>query len=178
MAAALTLDDLPQGFQEMSAEGLSDMQQDLSKGAIAFGFGDQRDENLVMGQLVPFTTRIEQATFDAMLPDLIDVFPAVFGASTTPETIPGLDDVGVSRAGSTFVTGMLNFTTRWDIVVFRRGEIGVFLSVAHNEGSGSALNIADIAHFLDERFINFLGINPLVFGGDNVKRPRHLSLAS
>jgi hypothetical protein len=158
IAAALMLDDLPSGFQAMPPEGLGFIKKSVPESTVVFGFGDEASSQFVMGYLVPFTTRAEQIAFDDMLPEVIELYAAGFGADSTPEILPGLDDVGESRVAFTFVTDMLNESLRWDIIVFRRGEIAVFLFVAYPDGDEPVVPIGDLALLLDNRIIGLLGL--------------------
>lgn len=157
MAASLTLDDLPVGFRTMPDENLVEMEQDLPQGAIAFGFSDEAEENVVMGQMVPIPSLAEQVAFDAIQPKMIEVLSMMFGADD-PETLTGLDELGDSRASSTFITDFLTTPTHMEIIVLRRGEIGVILIVAHSEDGEPSIDAVEIADLLDERLVNFMGL--------------------
>lgn len=151
MAVAFTPDDLPAGFQAMPAEVLSGMQMSMPVDAITFGFWQEMSSQFIMGYLVPYPTRSGQIAFDNVSTEVVDSFPAAFGSDSTPEYLPDLDDIGESRAGITFVTQAVNLSLRWDIVVFRQGETGVFLFVAYPDGDKPAVPVGDLARLLDER---------------------------
>lgn len=160
MAVVFTLDDLPVGFQAMPGEVLSGMQMSMPVDAIVFGFWEEMGSQFVMGYLVPYPTRSGQIAFDNMSTEGVDSFPAAFGSDSTPEYLPNLDDIGESRAGITFVTEAVNLSLRWDIVVFRQGETGVFLFVAYPDGDKPAVPVGDLARQLDERLSKFIGSIP------------------
>lgn len=160
MATALTLDDLPAGFQVMSIRELSDLKKNLPASAIAFGFNDDESSHIIIGYLIPFNTRVEQVALDRMLPELIDSYVVILGADTNPENLTGLDDIGESHASSTFVSEINGTSIRWDIVTFRRGEILVILFDAYPDGGEPAVPVGDLAHIQDERLAKSLGIVP------------------
>jgi hypothetical protein len=157
MGAALTLDDLPSGFEAMAPESLGFLQRSVPESAVVFGFGDEASSQFVMGYLVPFTTRVEQIAFDDMLPGVGDLYAAGFGADSSPKTLPDLDDVGEARVAFTFVTDINNESLRWDIIVFRRERSPYSYSLPIPMAT-NLLAIGDLALLLDNRIIELLGL--------------------
>jgi hypothetical protein len=98
---ALTLDDLPAGFELLPAAQLRKMEEDYPRGSSAFGFQDDQGSQVVEGVLVPYTSRAEQAAFDAMLPQFVQLMAAAAGVEKNSRPLPGLDDIGNARAGIT-----------------------------------------------------------------------------
>ena len=151
MAAVLTLEDLPDGYQPLAAEGLSTLQKSAPENAIAFGFSNEANSQTVMGYLIPYPSQSEQIAFDEALPDMLDMFATAYGATTTPEAITGLDDLGVARAASTFVAGGGDVPARWDNILFRHGEVGVFLFAVYPDGTEMEVSSGDLARIIDGR---------------------------
>lgn len=142
----------------MSAEELSALQQNLPQKSLAFGFSDQVKHQVVMGYLISYATRSEQAAFDEMMPEMLDLFATAYGATTEPEMISGLDDLGETRVASTFVSSGGEINLRWENVLFRRNEIGVFLFLLYPDGEEPAVPAGVLTHLLDQRIIQSLGI--------------------
>jgi len=151
MDTGLALEDLPEGFLAMSAQELSNLQQGAPPNAITFGFANETIYQAVMGYLIPYHNRAEQTAFDAMMPDMLDLFANAYGATMPPETIPGLEDLGTARAASTFVTGSGSSAEHWDIILFRRNETGVFLFNFYPDGDEPAASTVGLARLLDDR---------------------------
>jgi hypothetical protein len=156
----LTLEDLPDGFVAMPPEEVREMEEGYPEGASAFGFQDNRTSQVIMGVLIPYPSRADQSIFDSMMPQFVQVIAAAVGAETNSEPLPGLEDTGETSAGITAVGKMGSFSMRWDIVVFRRSDVGVLVIMAHPDGDKPAIPVVDLAQLLDERILNFLTINP------------------
>jgi hypothetical protein len=149
MAAALTLDDLSSGFSSVSQQEITDMLADMPEDTVAFGYEDEESSQIVMGYLIPLASRLEQIDFDRFL--LSDELIDSMAADADPEPLSGLDDIGVSRQGFTFLAESQSDAMRWDFIVFRRGEVAEMVFLAYLEGDEPAMPIKDIARLLDER---------------------------
>lgn len=160
MAVAPALDDLPAGFIEVPQELLSEAQQSMPEDGYFFEFADQSGLQMIMGMLFSVPDRAEQATYDAMLPQLIEAFPAAFGAGPDIQTLTGLDGIGETRAGISSVGPLMAITMRWDVIGLRRGEIFAILIVGHPDGDEPLMPIEDFARLVDARIQNFLTVNP------------------
>jgi regulation of enolase protein 1 (concanavalin A-like superfamily) len=167
MSAGLVLEDLPSGFVQMSDVQMSALNQNLPPNSIAFGFMNEADQQAVMGYYISYPSQAEQDAFDASLPDLLQLFTIAYGATTEPETIKGLDDLGDSRAASTFVSEAGETDLRWENILFRRGEVGALLFVFYAEGKESLISSGDIARLLDQRLAQTLSIGDLVSASSN-----------
>jgi hypothetical protein len=121
MAAALTVDDIPTGFVEMSPEELGYEEQSFPEGTCYFNFSDNINSQLILGFLIPVTNRAEQATCDGMMPQMIEAIAASMGAGPDFQAITGLDDIGEVRTGITSVGQMGSLSIHYDIIGFRRG---------------------------------------------------------
>ena len=159
-AVALTLGDLPGGFEPMPAAQLSEMQQAFPEGANLFAFDDNGRSQSIIGILIPYSSRAEQTAFDAALPQFVGVFATAVGAGTNPKNLHGGGDVGEARAGITSVSQVGSLSLRWDIVGFRRGRAAVLLIVAYPDGDKPAVPIGDLGRLLDKRILEFLGSHP------------------
>jgi Tol biopolymer transport system component/regulation of enolase protein 1 (concanavalin A-like superfamily) len=158
MDAGLALDDLPAGFREMTVQELSPLTKNLPQNSLAFGFSNDGSVQIVMGYLISYPSPAEQIAFDRLIPDMLELFASAYGATTAPEAIEGLDGVGKTRRGSTFLAEGGEIDLRWENILFRRGEIGAFLFVVSPKGEEPARSAGDLARLLDERLGEALDI--------------------
>jgi hypothetical protein len=158
MAVALTVDDLPAGFVEMSPEELGAGEQSFPEGTYYFGFSDEINSQLILGFLIPVANRAEQATYDAMLPQMIEAIATGMGAGPDFQTIAGLDDIGEARSGISSVGQMGSLSMRYDTVAYRRGEVVTILIVGYPDGDEPAMPVSDLSRLMDERIMENLGL--------------------
>lgn len=156
----MTLDDLPDGFEAMPADQMRAMEEAYPAGTSAFGFQDDKNTQIVMGVLMPYYSRAEQAVFDSMMPEFVQAMAAAVGADTNSEPLPDFEEIGEARAGTTAVSKMGSLSMRWDILVFRRSEVGVLILIAYPDGDQPAMPIVELAHLSDERIRNFRTVDP------------------
>lgn len=157
LAVVLTLDDLPEGFRPFTEEELDDIQSHLPPDGIGFGFIEEDRLYMVLGQLIPYTDRASQTAFDKMMPGTIDSIAVASDATEDPESLPDVDDIGETRAGSTFVADTVGFPFRWDVVIFRRGEVGALLYLYYPDGEELSLSVSALARLVDERIMESMG---------------------
>ncbi len=153
---ALTSYDVPAGFAPLSAEQLEPMARNLPQNAGIFGFSDEENGHTIIGYLYPVSGAAEQTAFDDTLSQTLSIFATAVGADTNLKNLRGLDDVGEARAGITAVGKMGAVSLRWDIMSFRRGEVGVILFVAYPDGDKPAASIGDLARIQDKRIVQSL----------------------
>ena len=94
---ALTLDDLPTGFEPFPEEAVSAMEADFPDGSSSYGFEDRLHSQVVMGILIPYKTRVEQSTFNSMLPEFVQLMAKAIDADTNLKPLTGLDEIGQTR---------------------------------------------------------------------------------
>ena len=154
-SAALTLDDLPEGFVAMLPEQVEIMGKAYSEAAKAFGFQDFKNSQAVTGVLIPITTRADQATFDANLQKQAD--SEITGAGCgNRKKLDGLEELGEGRVGLSGLVENGYLTMRCDVIVFRRGEVGVILFVIYPDGDKLTRTSVDLAALLDKRIQSYL----------------------
>lgn len=156
-AVTLTLDDLPAGFIELPQESLGVDQQAFPEGTYVFGFSDEIGSQIILGFLIPVPSRAEQATYDAMMPQMIEAIAAGLGAGPDFEELTGLDEIGETRTGLTASGQMGSLSMRWDAVGFRRGEVFTILLMGYPDGDEPAVPVSDLAQLMDERIMGYLG---------------------
>jgi hypothetical protein len=135
----------------MPAEQVRNLERDLPEGSHAFGYSSGKGDQIVMGMLIPYPGQTDRRLFDATLPYMVEAMRATIGAGADPQELEGLDDIGEVRVGTTSVSEMGAILFRWDILGFRRGDVGVLLVVAYFDGEKPAVTVGDLALVLDER---------------------------
>ena len=154
-SAALTLEDLPTGFEQLPEQTMSEFEGDFPNRSSSYGFQNQLNSQLVMGVLVPYTSRVEQAAFDKMLPEFVQIMAKATGADTGSKPLSGLEDIGQTRSGITALSKTFMFSMRCDIVAFRRNDVGVILYMIYPDGDKPVVPITDLARLQDERIQNY-----------------------
>ncbi len=187
----LTLQDLPQGFQELPPDVKSMLTSRLAtlKSALPidkvplenlFAFVQPNQLEVVMG----FTDSLaqpQQAQFDATLQNLqkpagIAQFAAKFKQQiqqvpgvqvSEPQIIPQDSKIGNNSAGMTFIITMQGMPLRMDITSFRRGGVAALTAVTYMDKAKPLVSIKDIASKLDSRIVkssaatNLLNVVPV-----------------
>lgn len=156
MAFALTSKDLPAGFVAVPSEQLGDLTQYWSDRAYAFALADENRSQAVVGVFILYAKRADQLTFDATLPQVVEIAAASFGG-TDYEKLEGLEEIGEARAAITSVSRTSSISYRWDIVGFRRGQVAVLLIVTYPDGDKPAATLSDLARKLEGRLSLFPG---------------------
>jgi hypothetical protein len=151
--AVLVLEDLPKGFRPMTEDDLSALYQTMPPGTIGFGFIDEAKTQVIMGFYAPLPSRAEQIAFDNILPDTAVLMATAAGATTAPEAITGMDDVGDARSALTFLIPGGGFDMRVDFTLFRRGEVAAFLYTFYPDGDQPVFSAGELARLLDMRIV-------------------------
>src|SRR5260221_519328 len=107
------------------------MQRGLPADAVPFGASDDNRSQAIFGTLLPYPTRAEQTSFDNYLPQFGNSMAASMGITATPRPLRGLDDIGDVRRGATVVKREGGAVTRFDMLAFRRGGVGVILTIGY-----------------------------------------------
>jgi hypothetical protein len=158
---ALTVDDLPAGFEPTREDTLRTLERTFPEDSYVFGFEDPDNAQALIGVLIPYPSRLGQAGFDAALPEFMTGFMKGVGIETGIRDLGGMEDVGDTRLAKTAVSPGGALPARWDIIAFRRGEVGVLLFVGYPDADEPARPLADLAHLLDQRIMQFLSGDPI-----------------
>lgn len=148
----LTKDDLPSSFYDMPAETLQTMVANYPEGARAFGYQAEGGSQAVMGILSPIATG---ASIDESLEQIVKIMAVAAGGEENVKPMDGIDDIGDARAGITTYGTMGSLTMYWEIIAFRRGNVLVLVYDIYLKNQKPDINIADLAHLLDERIIGY-----------------------
>jgi branched-chain amino acid transport system substrate-binding protein len=132
------------------------MEQSLPVGSSAFGFVDADSSQTAIGALYPVSGRAAEAVLDKSLEQSVRVYATAVGAGANLRSLGGLDNLSDARAGVTSTGESGALTVRWDIVVFRRGEVVAILFVGYPDGDKPAVSTADLAFVLDKRIGKYL----------------------
>ena len=85
------------------------------------------------------------------MPQFLDILASPIDGDAIPEPLTGLDDIGESREGSTLLSDNEEPPMRWDLLVFRRGEVAVILYIVYPDEDEAIMPFQDIARLLDDR---------------------------
>jgi hypothetical protein len=164
--AVLTLDDLPFGYVEIPNSEFEDS-FDFSSGeagleySSVFIFMNPIDFEIIMGFTTLITRTIQQTTTDLQLnnPDLLmDFFVSGLTSDiqTTVEKIPitGLDDIGDSSAGLRILMSDEELSMKFDIAIFRQGEVMGLLMLMYEDGTTPSISIQELAQKFDQRVVD------------------------
>jgi hypothetical protein len=88
----------------------------------------------------------------------------VVGSGSNPKPLAGIDNLGDSREGITTTGNVFNVKFRWDILAFRRNEVGVIMFIGYPEQDGPAMPIGELARLLDQRIQTYQGGSGVVSG--------------
>lgn len=161
-SVTLNLDDLPPGFEELPpAEFGLEPGEDFGNSKVENSFTFLQSElgELIVGASILVPTMEEQDEFDSMMPFMVDTFinTGHYGngdeADQGPVILNHLNSPGDVAVGSTTTMSDQGITTRLDIIMFRRGEMGVMIYSFYEDGTVPVVPIVDAANTLDTRII-------------------------
>lgn len=180
-AITLTLQDLPDGFQEVPpqikqqiATRLEPFKQVLAKGNLPlsnfFAFANLEKFEVVFG----FTTMLPDqplalATFDTALQQLQQTAARQQLISKIRESLqfiqvielidyselPELNNLANASTGLTLAGKLQGRPVRIDVASFRRNGVGAFTAVFHADGTKPVITVKDVASKLDNRILQF-----------------------
>ncbi len=171
-AAALTLQDLPRGFEALDEADLAKL--GISNAALARSFGSFSQAklqdsfvfiatgtnriDLIMGLLIHPLSTLERASFDFAMANPDTLFKGIasgMGGSAaqvkSTAVLPGMDKFGDKSAGVTLVFANAAAALRMDIVIIRRGPAVAVLYVMYLDGTQPTVGIAELAKKWDSR---------------------------
>ncbi len=165
--------DLPAGFVEIPSEEIAPSTEPAVAGC-EYGcdiqalstFMNPESLEIVVGMTVLLTTTMDQVGFDtAMLNPEVAGEGFMMGlAMAAPENVepmeygelPGVENIGERSGGITAVIDYQVFVMRMDMIMLRRGQIGVLVIVMYPEGEQHSVSVYDMARLLDERAVEAL----------------------
>ncbi len=177
-AAAITLRDLPRGFEKLDESdlvrlGLSDeamasafsslSQATLQDSFVFVATGTQKID-VIMGLLLYPLTALERASFDFAIANPDALFKGIASGMGTnamqvksTAVLPGMDKFGNKSIGVTLAMDSVAATLRMDIVVMRRASAVAVLYVMYMDGKKPTVDIAELARKWDSRLAAALG---------------------
>ena len=166
--AVLTLDDLPEDFEDASEEFNAiapgfEMDAFPYQYLESFVFMDDCQCEFIVGITFHLPWRSQQKEFDQFSAGfariMIDSAELLGGESEVrrSEDLVGLEDIGDAVTGVTTTVGSNGGQTRMDIVVFRRGIVGAWIFVYYPEGEIPVVSIDELARKLDARIVDVIG---------------------
>ncbi len=165
----LTLQDLPQGFTEMSSDDVANFKNQLSQGPDfkpASIFAYQKIDRklfqlqLLIGFTVQLSNPIQQATFDRAIREGFAAKAFSQGLNrnkespfTHPAALTLQDKIGEVSAGWRSQGKIKNIPMNVDMTLFRRGKIGVFMTTIYLDGTTPTITISEAARKFDSRMM-------------------------
>lgn len=173
--AVLTLDDLPEGFEEGDAADFG-----LEPGGLAYFVAlDSSDESriesgfayvietedafqIVAGATALFPSRLDRAQFAPNIPPMLDAF--LFGVGLVGqnpddmqvEELPQIV-VGDASGGVTSVVDLGGLLMRFDVALFSRGQLAAVVIAVYLDGDEPVYSLLQAAETLDQRIIEVVG---------------------
>ena len=163
--ASLSLEDLPDGFMEMSPAELGLTKEDLSGDDFTvedlFVFFGADPLEIIIGFTTILPTQLDQVGFDVGLAQpefLMESLVGGMGATDIldQKELVHLNDIGDASAGLTVVADMDGIHMRMDMAVFRRDTVGVVIFVMYIDGDVPVLTIEEVATKLDDRIVDVI----------------------
>jgi hypothetical protein len=163
----LSLDDLPEGFEQMSVSDSDILDQDLGGDRwatrSAFMFFEPIAYQFVIGLTQFLPERMDEIQFDAAAnrPEfMLELVIESLGLSGIQEqdVLSGMDGIGDTSTGVTIAyegTGG-GFPLRLDVVAFRRGSVGAYVMVTYVLGEEPVIGCGQVARLFDERITDVL----------------------
>lgn len=176
--ATLTLEDLPEGFQELSPQmaaqvlaQLEALRPQLAQGGLKpdkfFAFIHPKNFQVVMGFTGMLPNQPEQASFDAGLKQLQDPEVQQVMVSQMREELkqspgieflnysllPAINNLAESATGMSLAVSMQGQPIRMDVASFRRNAVGAFAAVMYTDGQAPSISLDDVARKLDNRIL-------------------------
>jgi len=159
---ALTAQDLPAGFEELSDEDLEDMgispdtfadafAESLSKAEVQdfSAFLNVSDFEVIFDFVLAPVTLIERASFDLLLNDPTKAAESFEEGAGVPIEVVPMETVGDSSVLFTFTQASSGITLRVDVVISRRGEAVLITLVMYMDGQTPLVSAHDAAVILD-----------------------------
>ncbi|HOG79178.1 MAG TPA: hypothetical protein PK454_05435 [Anaerolineaceae bacterium] len=159
---ALTAQDLPAGFEELSDEDLEDMgispdtfadafAESLSKAEVQdfSAFLNVSDFEVIFDFVLAPVTLIERASFDLLLNDPTKAAESFEEGAGVPIEVVPMETVGDSSVLFTFTQASSGITLRVDVVISRRGEAVLITMVMYMDGQTPLVSAHDAAVILD-----------------------------
>ncbi len=161
--AALSITDLPEGFEQLSEEDLANLGITKEELATAFegklskatpqafsAFINYTSFEVVVSMILAPLTTLEKVSFDLYLSNSNKAakdFSSGAGANTS--VISDFGKIGNSSVAVTFTTGAKPNILRGDVAISRRGSAGVISMVFYPDGSTPPVDLLTIAQIMD-----------------------------
>jgi hypothetical protein len=166
--AALTLQDLPEGYQQLSDEDLADfgfarekftgnfkgmLSKAETQNFTAFIKSGPSGYEIILSTVLAPLSAVERIALDLYLsnPEQFAQDFAQDAESREVEVLAGSDAVGEKSAGITFLTQANGRDLRSDTVISRRGEAIQAAIVLYPDGSQPETAAADVAQIVDQK---------------------------
>lgn len=165
----LSLQDLPDGFEEVALAELGMLEDDLREtleveSAFAFKIMNSEHFQTIKGFVTAFPARIRESDDEEILLDqtnvLADSIIGAFGVEVDELSLP--EPVGDVATGRTFAvklerSGLEDYAVRTDLLVFQRDFVTVVLLLEYIDDIPPAITVFEVAGTLDRQIIETFG---------------------
>lgn len=158
----ITLEDLPLGYEVQDPAEFGFEEGTYSDFGYfvehSFAFIEPSTLQIVFGFTTIFESEFDEAEFDAVLSDpevmteALDIVEGFAGElGLTFSELPEAFGIADSSGGFSMVFGEAPFQFHMDLIMFRSGNLGVFLIEMFSEGDEPSVKAFDLANLLVER---------------------------
>jgi hypothetical protein len=179
--AMVTLFDLPVAFDLVSRDSANESKQGFDRSGLvldnlAVFYDDYHGQTIItLNSLLTSEDQLGQFNAEIRKPDLVLLsLGEYFGGENLKISggLPGTQDVGDARSAVT-MTGTIpdmHGLMRWDMIIFRRGPIGVLIINLYADSYKEAFHIQKLAPIVDERIVEVLKtLKPIIMGPSTLR---------
>lgn len=158
----LQIDDLPDGFDELSAADMAQVNAQLEdlpyEHSTIFAFQGRTSVEILYGMVFYFDTVSDRNEFDLSLSFLTSVLAETMGSLMTANEegsadLLEVDELGDIASGHTILAENGTQDIRISTIAFRRGRVGVILFYIHMEPGNLLDDPLSAAAIMDQRII-------------------------
>jgi hypothetical protein len=158
-AARISLDELPQGYKEIStdeilrAQKTSDNDEFLPE--VLFAFVNAKDFHFILGMDFLLVNTIDKLGFNSALGDSQDTFTKFAGAIggkniREQKILEGMETLGEKQSAMTMLADVHDVPMRVNAVMFRRDNVGGLLISMTAEGQPENISLQELGELLDK----------------------------
>jgi len=158
-AARISLDELPQGFKEISTDEILKAQKasgsDEFLPEVLFAFVNAKDFHVILGMDFLLVDAVDKLGFNLALRDSEDTFTKFAGALggkniREQKIIEGLGTLGEKQSAMTMLADVQDVPMRVNAVMFRRDNVGGLLLSMTAEGQPENISIQELGALFDK----------------------------
>lgn len=164
--ARISLDDLPEGFEEIDMQGVLQAQAETGDAEnmpdVAFAFINKANFQVITGMNYLLVDAVDRIGFGAAFRDSkesLQDFAGALGGTNVREvkTLYSLKSLGDKREAITMLSDVEGVPMRVDAVMFQRGDVGSILITMKVDGEPGGVSIQNLGSMLDQYIQESLG---------------------